>query len=113
MESNALPEVALTAKRWNAVIARRVLDEHATSGMSLTAFARTRGVNLQRLLWWRKRLAKTRSAKSVTFIPAAISRVLPGITVRLPGGVAIEAADTTGLAARWVAELARSLASAP
>jgi hypothetical protein len=111
MESHALPKVELTAKRWNAALARKMLDEYSASGMSLTAFARTCGVNLQRLSWWRKRLTKARRPQTVTFIPAAVSRVFPGITLRLPGGVAIEVADTTALPARWVAELARSLAS--
>ena len=113
MESNALPKVELTTKRWNAALARKVLDEFSASGMSPSAFARTCGVNLQRLSWWRQRLTKTRSPKTVTFIPAAVSRALPGITLRLPGGVAIEAASATVLPARWVAELVRSLASTP
>jgi hypothetical protein len=113
MEINALPKVELKPKRWNAAFARKVLEEFASSGMSLTAFARTRGVNLQRLLWWRKRLAMTGLPKSVTFLPAAVSPMFSGITVRLPGGFAVEAADTTVLPARWVAELARSLTSTP
>jgi hypothetical protein len=29
MESHALPKVELTAKRWNAVLAHRVLDEYS------------------------------------------------------------------------------------
>ena len=99
MGSHALSKVDLTVKRWNAAFARKVLDEHSASGMSLTAFARTCGVNLQRLSWWRKRLAKARP-QTVTFIPAAVSRVFPGITLRLPGGVAIQVADTTVLPVR-------------
>jgi hypothetical protein len=113
MESQALPKVELTAKRWNAAVAQKVLDEYSASGLTLTAFARTCGVNLQRLSWWRKRLAKARRPQTVTFIPAAVSRVSAGITLQLPGGVAIEAANATVLPARWVAELARSLASTP
>jgi hypothetical protein len=56
METNALSTNELRAKRWNTKIAREVLDELAASGMSLAAFARSRGVNFQRLFWWRKRL---------------------------------------------------------
>jgi hypothetical protein len=48
----------------------------------------------------------------VTFIPATIMRG-PSITLRLPGGITVEAADATALPVRWVAELARSLASTP
>jgi hypothetical protein len=112
MENNALSTSELRAKRWNAKIAREVLDELAASGMSLAAFARSRGVNFQRLFWWRKRLGQTRPAKSVTFIPATILSG-PSITLRLPGGIAVEAADAAALPVRWVAELARSLASTP
>lgn len=112
METNVLSTSELRAKRWNAKIAREVLDELAASGMSLAAFARSRGVNFQRLFWWRKRLGKTRSAKSVTFIPATIVRG-PAITLRLPGGIAVEAVDAAALPVRWVAELARSLVSTP
>ena len=112
METKAPSTNELRARRWNAKIARESLDEFAVSGMSLAAFARSHGVNFQRLFWWRKRLGQTRSAKSVTFIPAAISRG-PAITLRLPGGIAIEATDTAALPVGWVAKLARALASTP
>jgi hypothetical protein len=111
MDANALPTHALRAKRWNARIARKALDEFAASGMSLTAFARSRGVNFQRLFWWRKRLGQTRATKAVTFIPAAISHGST-ITVHLPGGIAIEAEDAASLPVEWLAELARSMTGA-
>jgi hypothetical protein len=108
MDTNALPTHELRANRWNARIARKALDEFAASGMSMAAFARARGVNFQRLFWWRKRLGRSGSAKSVRFIPAAISRG-PAVTVRLPGGVAVDADDAAALPVGWLAELARSL----
>jgi hypothetical protein len=49
MDTNALSTPELRAKRWNARIARKMLDNFATSGLSLAAFARSRGVNFQRL----------------------------------------------------------------
>ena len=76
-ESQALPKVELTAKRWNAAVAQKVLDEYSASGLTLTAFARTCGVNLQRLSWWRKRLAKARRPQTVTFISAWLEGILP------------------------------------
>lgn len=112
MDTRPLSTHELKAKRWNAKIARKALDEFATSGMSLAAFARSRGVNFQRLFWWRKRLGQIGSAKAVTFIPAAISHG-PAITLRLPGGIAVEATDAAALPVLWVAELARSLTSTP
>jgi hypothetical protein len=87
-----------------------VLDEFAASGMSQVAFARARGVTIQRLQWWRKRLGEVACAPAkVAFIPAEISSGT-SITIRVPGGVAIEAASTSALPAAWVAELSRSLA---
>jgi len=108
MDTNGLPTHELKEKRWNARIARKALDEFAASGMSLAAFARSRGVNFQRLFWWRRRLGQSTSTKVVTFIPAAISRT-SAITVRLPGGIAVEADDATALSVGWLAELARSM----
>jgi hypothetical protein len=112
MDTDALSPHELRAKRWNARIARKALDEFATSGMSLAAFARSRGVNFQRLFWWRKRLGQTKSTKVVTFIPAAISRSC-AVTVQLPGGIAVEAEEATALPVGWLAELARALTSTP
>jgi hypothetical protein len=109
MDTRALPTHELRAKRWNARTARKALDEFVASGMSMAAFARSRGVNFQRLFWWRKRLGQAGAAKALTFIPAAVSRGA-GITVRLPGGIAVEAEDAAALPVGWLAELARSVA---
>ena len=113
MDAGARRRVELNPKRWNAAIARRVLDEFASSGMSLTAFARSMGVNLQRLSWWRKQLAEDGAGQSVTFVPAVVARTHAGTVVRLPRGVEIEATDVAVLPARWVAELARELTGTP
>lgn len=51
-------------------------------------------------------------SKAVTFILAAISRGTV-ITVRLPGGVAVEAEAVAPLPVAWVAELALSTTGAP
>ena len=69
MHANDLP----AGKRWNAETARRVLDDFEVSGMSRGEFARSRGVNAQRLWWWRKRLAEEEFPKAVSFIPAVVA----------------------------------------
>jgi hypothetical protein len=112
MDTRARRRVELNRKRWNATLARTVLDEFTASGMSLTAFSRRLGVNLQRLSWWRKRLAE-RGGEKLTFIPAAVVRQHSGTVVRLPGGVEIETTDVASVPARWVAELARALTGTP
>lgn len=111
MDRRGLPTYELKAKRWNAKIARKALDEFAASGMSMAAFARSRGVNFQRLFWWRKRLGQRAATKAATFIPAAISRGSL-ISVRLPSGVVVEAEDAAALPVAWLAELARSMTGA-
>jgi hypothetical protein len=108
MDTQALATDELKARRWNARIARKALDEFASSGMSLAAFARSRGVSFQRLFWWRKRLGRSTSTRAVTFVPAAIARS-SAVTVRLPGGIIVEADNATTLPVGWLAELARSL----
>jgi hypothetical protein len=112
MHARDLPRTKPTEKRWNAKIARRMLEAFESSGMSREAFARSRGVNPQRLWWWRNRLAQRPSRKTVSFIPAAVSHVqaADGITVRLPGGVAVEAKAAAALPVEWVTALAQSLA---
>jgi hypothetical protein len=65
-------------------------------------------VSLGEVVRRRKRLGQTGSAKAVRFIPAAVSRG-SAITVRLPGGVAVEVEDAAALPVEWLAELAQSL----
>lgn len=113
MDARARRRVELNPKRWNAATARKVLDEFASSGMSLTEFGRSLGVNLQRLWWWRKRLAEDVGGRTVTFVPAVVARPHSGMVIRLPRGVEVEATDVAAIPARWVAELARELAGTP
>jgi hypothetical protein len=112
MHASDLPTTKPIERHWNAKIARRMLEAFESSGMSREAFARSRGVNPQRLWWWRKRLAERPSPRPISFIPAAVSHVqeAAGITVRLPGGVAIEAKAAAASPVAWVTALARSLA---
>jgi hypothetical protein len=43
-------------QQWTEADARRVLADWERSGITLEAFARSRGLVPQRLAWWRKRL---------------------------------------------------------
>lgn len=85
--------------------------------MSMSAFARTHGMNAQRLSWWRKRLdeaAASAGAPTVAplaFIPAAVPLGSARVALRLPGGVELEG-DAAALPAEWVAALARALGRA-
>ena len=97
----------LGKRRWKASDARTVLEAHRQSGLSLTAFARRRGLTLQRLILWRKRLASPSSTKSAGpqhFLPVRVvgtgSEPAP-IEVVLRGGHRVQlrgAFDATVLA---------------
>ena len=42
--------------------ARSLLEEHAQSGLTLKSFAESKGLNAQRLGWWRKKFTRERRA---------------------------------------------------
>jgi hypothetical protein len=44
--------------RWTEQEARAALDELAHSGMSVAKFVRSKGVSMQRIAYWRKRLSQ-------------------------------------------------------
>jgi hypothetical protein len=116
MRTRRLVSADLTGKHWKKGTAARVLAAWRESAVSLSAFARANGVNVQRLSWWRKRLDETgvgatpATVAPMTFIPATMSGSA-GVTVRLPGGVELEG-DIASIPADWVAALARALGQA-
>jgi transposase len=88
------------------------------SGLSAREFAKSNGIDAQRLLWWRKRLEATdggaRSAptsKSLAFIPATLvpTESAVAVTVRLVDGTCIEVADPAAAPAAWVAAVVAAL----
>ncbi len=111
----------LTARRWDAARATRILAAWQRSGESLAAFARAHGLNAQRLSWWRRRLDEVEEhdrrpppVAPLAFIPAAVTAPAPGrIVVRLPRGVEVEAADAAAAPAEWLAMLAHALVEKP
>ena len=55
---------------WSEQDARAALDELARSGVSVSKFAQARGVSVQRIFYWKKRLAET---GSTSFVPVTLS----------------------------------------
>ena len=104
------------ARRWTAAEARRVVAAWRESGQSMSAFARERGFDAQRLRWWRKRFAEWSSGgeeRPVRFAPAVISTagglVSPQVSLRLPEGVLIEVAGVGTVPPGWLSELVSML----
>jgi hypothetical protein len=91
-----------------------VLADWERSGITLEAFARSRGLVPQRLAWWRKRLrtARPEAVTSLTFVPATVigdgggAAAGPAAVIRLPDGILIELVDATPT---WIAALTRAL----
>lgn len=100
-------------ERWTEARARAVLDAWGRSGLTLSAFARQRGVGPQRLAWWRKRLSErshVTSSSPVSLVPVTL-RPAPPIALGVPvaitsrGGARIEVRDPGAVTAAWVAAL--------
>lgn len=102
--------------RWTETEARDALEALRTSGKSLAAFARERGVSPQRFYWWRRRLGEVEAAPD--FLPAIVSApavtlsAAPVMTVRAPGGLVLEISDPEAVPAQWLAALLRELEAA-
>jgi hypothetical protein len=121
-KSNGFHFTFPSRRHWSSDDAKTVLATWEASGLTLTGFARQNGVNVQRLIWWRKRLGAdrrdcrevcSRPAVPVSFIPAVVARTRPAamaaIVVRLPSGVEVEASDAESIPARWLAEVAKAM----
>jgi hypothetical protein len=121
-KSNGFDITFASRRHWSSVDAKTVLAAWEASGLTLTGFARQNGINVQRLIWWRKRLGTdggdcrevcSQPAVPVSFIPAVVARTRPAamaaIVVRLPGGVEVEASDTASIPARWLADVAKAM----
>ncbi len=106
----------MSETRWTEKRGRRELGQWRRSGQSLSAFARERGFNPQRLRYWRDRLAE-RSEERVTggeanaeFVPGVIVEVASAaVRLELPRGVVVEAKAAREVEPGWVAELVRAL----
>jgi hypothetical protein len=105
-------------RRWREKDARRVLKAWGRSGLSASAFARSLGVDAQRLLWWRKRLkigtekqgahdGGSPRSSALTLIPTTVVSTAPSasVTVRLPRRVRIDITEPGLVSPAWIAEL--------
>lgn len=83
-------------RQWTEQQARAALDELAASGESAAVFARRKGVSVQRVAYWRKRLASPAGAKFVAVaLPAATSPswieiAAAGVVVRVREELGVE-----------------------
>jgi D-alanine-D-alanine ligase-like ATP-grasp enzyme len=91
--SRSLVQLATSTRRhWRQSDAEAVLDRLDTSGLSARAFARSEGLNVQRLYRW-QRVLGGRDAKRPSFVevvgaaPARLDVVLrSGVVLRVPAG---------------------------
>lgn len=101
-----------TSTRWTKEDARAALDAWEASGKSLAAYAREKGLTVQRLHWWKRRLGSADASAETTagFIPAIIRA--PGVvaTLRVGADIALEIGDPGAVPAEWAAAFASALA---
>jgi hypothetical protein len=100
--------------RSSAKDAEGVLSTWRTSGMSMPAFAKSRGLKEQRLAWWKKRLREWNPAPMVSpergprFVPALLRDGLSAVgssasvAIRFSNGTQIEIRTTEGVGAKWM-----------
>ncbi len=91
--SQALVQLSVSSRRhWRPEDAESVLERLETSGLSVRAFARRERLNVQRIYWWQRVLAR-RNASSPAFVEvvggttAHLEIVLrSGVVLRVPPG---------------------------
>jgi len=109
MEDESRTEGRRRWQRWTEEQARSALQELAQSGVSIAKFAESKGVSVQRIAYWRKRLAEGGPSRFVrvdvshaaTSTAGRIEILLGDITVRVREDVDAESV------ARLVEALAR------
>jgi len=97
------------SQRWSASEAQGVLEQWKRSGLAMARFARQQGYGVQRLQWWKRKLAMHPSA-SARFVPVELS---PGpsaglmragasgwIDIALPEGIRVARHEILGLRRR-------------
>lgn len=99
--------------RWNYEQGKQVIEEWRQSGLSMSAFARERGLNTQRLYYWRERVEGGGSGASEgrsKLVPGVVVGVGGnGVSVELTRGVVVEAATTANLDVEWLVRLVVAL----
>lgn len=107
------------SKRWSREQAAAVLEEWKSSGLSLAAFARERGVVAQRLHWWRARLRGQSAPRAARpghkLVPAIITGVpllAAPVTVRMTTGESMEVSEPSSVSPDWVAAVVVAISRA-
>lgn len=103
--------------RWGWEQGSQVVREWQRSGLSLTEFARRRGIGAHRLRYWHERIE--RSAQSADEVDGAgATQFVPGVVVglgssqlrvHLPHGVIVEATTAEEVAPEWLAAVVIAL----
>jgi len=107
------------SKRWSREQASAILAEWKSSGQSIAAFARERGVVAQRLHWWRARLRGQPAPRAVSpghkLVPAIITGVpllAAPVTVRMTTGESMEVSEPSSVSPDWVAAVVVAISRA-
>jgi Transposase len=94
-------------RQWTEEEARTALEEFSRSGASLSEFARSKGISVHRLVYWRKRLGPARPPAFVAVtLPREAASKNPPLEI-LVGGVIIRVPDDVD--AERVAGIVRAL----
>jgi len=110
---------AQQAERWSREQAAAVLEEWKSSGLSLAAFARERGVVAQRLHWWRARLRGQPAPRAVSpehkLVPAIITGAplfAASVTIRATTGEVVEVSEPSSVSPDWLAAVVVAISRA-
>ena len=95
---------------WTDDDARKVLAAWERTTEPLAAFAREHGFGVNRLYWWKKRLAREPAQSPPELVPALVtSQDEVSVVVRIANSVSIEITNATPrMLAELIGELARS-----
>ena len=82
-----------TSARWTESEARAALSALDASGLSVIAFARREGIDVQRLYSWRRKLAGSR-AEGPAFVEIRTVAAGERVEVVLPSGIVLRVPDS-------------------
>jgi len=110
------------SRRWTADEARVELDAWRQSGLTMAAYCRQRGLHVNRLYNWRKRIGEwiaggqvvgavqPEGQKPLRWIEATVAtQTTPALTLRFGNGGSIEVADPERVDTGWLIQLVRGL----
>jgi hypothetical protein len=89
---------------WDQRLARAALTAWRRSGLSMSAFARQRGLSPQRLAWWRTRLGSAEQVSLAPLVPVTVTAASAAVEI-VVGDVRVDVAAPEAVSPTWVAEL--------